>query len=501
LPLTRLAPAVLLACAAPDAPRPTDSGVAPGPACGLEPPDPAAPLPDRVWFRTPWASFNTRWQVALHEGQVWMKSLEGGDDWTLAGGTGLPYGGVSRHGAPAALRELSADGMHLHVLSDEGHFYRGTDLTTDVRAQMTWTDGWGGALGEGPGLDAQFSTACGWSVSDSFATDVREYTDTNGTVHSVGLGVAHQYRLSEDGRRIYLNDWWLPPDWSRQVCGPDNGQLSAANLSASASTLFVIGEGGAIYTRLYDVDIGGENPLLTYSYIVGPGSGTTRRLPSPPWIRQPDVPGRPTTTITIFQDGVGNDARVLRVAGEQGGVIGRFEKRITDAAWTFTEDPAATGRFVDELTFPDPAQATPLRWAGTIAGAGGSLAIRIEAPDLVCSPAGVTLTAGGAEVEVPLHFAPTFVTGVRPRDFREQGDPDSVQAALLIEDLPASGATGRALAAVFGDREVINFTGAVGAGGVDLEEIPWYVPFRVPAEEKPLFDPLRLTAAPSEPPR
>ena len=56
---------------------------------------------------------------------------------------------------------------------------------------------------------------------------VAHYEDGNGKEHGVGLGVAHLYLLDPDGQRLYFNDWWLPADFSRQLCGPRRGTLPA----------------------------------------------------------------------------------------------------------------------------------------------------------------------------------------------------------------------------------------------------------------------------------
>ena len=390
-----------------------------------------ADLPDHVYFRTATESFNRHWYVAVRDGRVWVKpneetGLRSPGEWRLLGETGLPSGpGLVRGDPPTAVAEISADGCHLHALSTGGLFYRGTDLRRDVHRAFRWTDRWGWPMARGPGIAAEFPTTRGWSVSDSHPFDVRRYTDPLGTSHSVGLGVAHVYRLSPDGTRIHYNDWWLPADWSRRVCGPERGTLRAAALSASGSTLFVVGEHGALYTRLYDFDTAGENDLLTYSYGLDGSSGTTRALPAEPWQRQPDVgAGEITDRITIFQDGVGNGARVLRVEGRRDGSTGLFTKRIFDDEWTFQETGLPLqGRVLDRAPGRSVQDAPGIRLDGTLRSEhlGVEVGVVVLDHDPVCSPAtvlfehgGESLTVDGEPLTARLHLVHGMVDEVRP---------------------------------------------------------------------------------------
>jgi hypothetical protein len=463
--------------------------------------DPPPDLPERVLFRTATESFNDHWYVAVREGRIWIKAneqtakREGG--WELIGRSGLPEGdGLVRFEAPTEVVEVSVDGCHIQALSSDGVFYRGTDMRKDVRRSLTWTDKWGWFAGNGEGLTAEFGTGRGWSVSDSHPFDVDHYEDILGTEHSVGMGVAHLYRLDESGRRILFNDWWLPNDWSRTICGPERGTVEAVNISASGSTLFVVGADGALHTRLYDFDTAGENDLYTYSFVLDGPAGSTRALPAEPWRRQPAPDGRITSSITIFQDGQGNAARVLRVQGEQAGEPGLFEKRIDDPDWTFvpTGEPIA-GPFLDAPRLAPIEPAGPDdRVLEVVLGKEDldtTVTLRIEDFNLLCSPARVTLIdaegaaipAGGEPVELTLHHVHTMVTEPRPFGYWEQDVAAVVRAALVIPD--SIGALDDAAAAeLLGDRRVINLVGTAHPDALDLEEIPRSMSFRVPYAEK-----------------
>lgn len=469
-------------------------------------------LPERVHFRDATASFNRRWYVALKDGRLWVKPNDeqgaAPGPWQLLG-TGLPAGsGLVRFSAPTSLTELSADGVHLQVKSSDGVLYRGTDFTSgSILRSFEWTDKWGWPAGEGSGLRDEPGERVIWSVSDSHPFGVDHFEDRNGTTHKVGLGVAHQYRLGADGRSLFFNDWWLPNDWSRQLCPPARGTLGLLNLSVSASTLFVVGERGALFTLLYDFDIGGENDLLEYSYVLTRASGTTRALPAGPWQRQPDITdGLITSRITIFQDGQGNAARVLRVEGVREGVTGYFHKRIDAPTWSFTPTGhRVCGPFLNERPALQPPVMPPddHELTGTLRLGAQSLTVRVVDFNVVCSPArvqvlldGKVVTAGGAPLELPLHHVHGLVTARRPTGYWRAGMAATIRGALLPPRLDGvdDPAARRALERLFGRRRVVNLTGTATDSTLQLKEIDWLTPFLVPGDEKAFGERVTLSA-------
>lgn len=470
--------------------------------------------PEKVYFRTPTRSFNVKYYVALHEGQIWVKPNEemtgNSGKWQLLGATGKPSGNkLPNFGIPYSIKELSADGVHLMAISDSGNFYRGSDMTTSIHDYFTWTDQWGNVGATGPGMITEFSTKSGWSVSDSHPFGVKQYEDPNDTVHSVGAGVAHIYRLSEDGYHLHFNDWWLPNDWSREICTPQRGIFKAVNISVSASTIFIIGENGKMYTRLYDFDTGGENSLLTYSYIVPVNSGTTRKLPAEPWLQQPEITdGYITKKITIFQNGVGNSARILRVEGMQDGVNGFFYKNINGADWTFQETELPVNLpFIND---PDSANISPPIkpddnfFSGIMSRNGQNLGIDFLDLNMVCSPGivqlrynGTLVTVSGNPLNLEFHHVNTMIDYNRPVHFWNQGLSAKVQVALLV---PASigqidnTEAREFIVSFFDKRNVINFLGEMNSKQISFEEIMWDQPFLVPAEEKGFVWPFSISA-------
>ncbi len=470
---------------------------------------PPGDLPERIVFRTRTTSFNRQWFVALHEGKIWVKpNTDTGHpagSWRLLG-SGLPAGAdVSRFAPPTSIVEISADGTWLHAISSAGVLYRGTDFTDNIHDFFTWSDAWGHPGATGPGITTEFPTTHGWAVSDSQRDGVHHYEDRLGTPHSVGLGVAHLYRLGPDGRSLIFNDWWLPADWSRQICLPNHGSFQAVNMSASGSTVFLAGTLGELYTRLYDFDTAGENDTLEYSFLISQPSGNTRALPAEPWLRQPDIPdGLITDRISIAQNGQGNAGRQLRVEGVRQGRTGYFEKQIFDATWTFVETGHtvcgpflnAPGRLPPEPFTPDffPLQGELVR--SPTFGQSVSVEVDISAFFLFCSPAEVTLRVNGNTVTVNgeplvfhLHHVHSMILEQRDREYWKQGIMAPIRAALILppERSQVDDPVARdRISQLFQTRAIVNLQGSASLTRLTLTEMTWLDPAVgvVPGNEK-----------------
>jgi hypothetical protein len=194
----------------------------------------------------------------------------------------------------------------------------------------------------------------GWATGTRRG-NIEWYTDRFGNEHHWGtMGVTTIYFLTKNGQEIRFTDSGLPADLSKTILGPERGSFIAENISASGSTIFLIDKSGAMYTRLIDYDTMGCDPMFfKYTYVAEkqPYKGSDYRsnfthwgLPNEDWHRQPDIPLQGGALITkyicIFQNGKGNDARVLRVAGlSPGGETGFYWKNITDGKWQFEKAP------------------------------------------------------------------------------------------------------------------------------------------------------------------
>ncbi len=331
-------------------------------------------LPDRVHIKRPTRTFSSHFYYALLDGQIWMRANEevtgSREPWRKVGLHGVPTNdaGDPRFEVPVRIEEIVADADELIALSDAKHFYLirfdnlspiGTDL---------WRDG-DGAPGGALLLDARHRRNRGFSLGRR-NQDVESWHDPAGNPHSWGTeGITTLYLLSENGREITIFDTGLQPNFGRHVPTPDRGAFVAESISASASTVFLIDRHGRLYTRLCDFDTLGANPMFfNYSYTAEKRPGDrpddpqtmyrSIKLPPEPWHLQPPIEltgaARISRDITILQDGKGNHARELRVAGlNAAGELGYHWKSIAGRRWEFR----VTGEAIEADRMLDPAEA------------------------------------------------------------------------------------------------------------------------------------------------
>jgi hypothetical protein len=319
-------------------------------------------FPQAVYVKTRTQTFNSYHYYILHDGLIWHKSIDGGQEpvaWTLFTKTGLPHNGWKPGFAkPKRIVELSADADELVALSDEGAFYRYCFDRTIAHKSKVWLDRQGWPADEQLCFDRRTAKNLSWALGKR-NPHVLYYEDPFGNQHHNGaMEIATTYVLLEDGQEICYADAGLPGDFSRNFIGPERGAFRAVSLSASASTMFVINDAGEMYTRIADFDIVGCDPMLfkyTYAPYKSDLSGTRYfsnlnewGLPAEDWRAQPRIPldGKAAITrhITALQNGRGNGARELRVAGlDESGETGYWTKAIFDDAWSFKAVPLYFG--------------------------------------------------------------------------------------------------------------------------------------------------------------
>jgi hypothetical protein len=315
-------------------------------------------LPEAVYIKTRTQTFNRYHYYILYGGLIWYKSIDGAkkpSGWTLFTQTGLPHNGwKAGFNTPRRIVEIAADADELVALSDEGGFYRYCFDITIAHKSDVWLDRQGWPDEEQLFLDQRTVRNLSWALGKRNA-HVLYYEDPFGNQHHNGtMEIATTYVLLEDGQEICYSDTGLPSDFSRNYIGPERGAFKARSLSASASTMFVINEAGEMYTRLADFDTIGCDPMLfKYTYVPYKSDlpGTNYRsnlnewgLPAEDWRPQPPIPltGKAAITrhITILQNGRGNGARELRVAGlNEAGETGYWTKGIFGETWEFRAVP------------------------------------------------------------------------------------------------------------------------------------------------------------------
>jgi hypothetical protein len=319
-------------------------------------------FPEAVSIKTRSQTFNAYHYYILNDGLIWHKSIDGTQEpaeWTLFQETGLPRNPLKiGFNKPEKIVELSADADELAALSDEGGFYRYCFDRTIAHPSKVWLDRQGWPDEEQLFLDRRTAKNLSWALGKRNA-HVLYYEDPFGNQHHNGaMEIATTYVLLEDGQEICYADAGLPSDFSRNYAGPERGAFKAVSLSASASTMFVINEAGDMYTRLADFDTIGCDPMFfKYTYVPYESdlSGadyfsnlTEWGLPGEDWRPQPRIPlaGKAAITryTTILQNGRGNGARELRVAGlNESGETGYWTKAIFDDAWQFKPVPLCFG--------------------------------------------------------------------------------------------------------------------------------------------------------------
>lgn len=309
-------------------------------------------LPVQVVLRTDTETFNRRYQFALREGKLWFKSN------TAVTGIQQPWAAVTM---PLCLSGtvigISVDDDELTAIRANGDIY-GMDNAFKDYLLFNWSSRWGPPVWTGTGyhISADYQA---WSWTVISPAEDKNWVDPADNLHAIGSGkVSHIWLLREGGQRYTYIDPWLPKDDSYEMCGPKRGRFRGVNLSASGSTVFTINRYGDLYTRHYDFDLCGADPVFfQYSYEDQRGvSNPAIQLPSYDWLQQPKIPGTITHNISVHKMGENMAHRILRVEGvDAGGHSGYWEKEYQDmnpAAWKFTRtDQPLRGTVLDNRPY------------------------------------------------------------------------------------------------------------------------------------------------------
>ena len=296
-------------------------------------------LPENITLKSKTETFTHKYMLALEEGKIWIKPIDNSGSWQLLNGIGLPAG--KKFDSPAAITSIQADGNNLVALDSQNHIYL---MKFDFMKHDSWK--WKHKIGLPFKKQMKIPhDVRAWAVSHRGNVS-KYYEDIDGNKFSIKIGISSIYILRKNGTQISYVDPWIAPNFNQTFATPLDGRFIATNLSASSSTLFIINKSGEMYTRLYDYDIVGENPIFSYTYLPQERKETLtgfpfrpRRLPSEGWRSQPAIDGLITDHITIVQNGLGNAGRELRVEGvDNHGNTGYFYKQIFDTQWNFQID-------------------------------------------------------------------------------------------------------------------------------------------------------------------
>lgn len=314
-------------------------------------------LPDKIYIKTPTQTFNKYYQFAINDGKVYYKGLTPDAEpycWVPLKETGIPEHSFHRFPTPEKVTEIAADLDSIIAMDDNGLAYEYYCVRSTVRQHRIWLATMGFPKKKQLAVNPLTRNKRSWATATR-REEILWYEDAFGNQHHYGsMGIETFYFLTEDGRSIRFTDSGLPADMSRSIMLPERGRFIASRLCASGSTVMLINAAGEIYTRLIDFDTMGCDPmfyLYTYENEKQPYPGwkyksnfTEWGLPAEEWTKQPEIQldgqARITDHITIIQDGQGNFARELRVAGlSAAGRPGYYFKNILDETWQFQEAP------------------------------------------------------------------------------------------------------------------------------------------------------------------
>ncbi|PKL39225.1 MAG: hypothetical protein CVV44_10205 [Spirochaetae bacterium HGW-Spirochaetae-1] len=306
----------------------------------LTPPD----LPVKIIFRGNQETFNNKYYAANRGGSIWIKAnLEQtgiDEEWQSLD---LP------DGLEGDVIEIALDNEYMIAINSEHDIYTMNNAMSD-RSLFFWQKNWGPPFWLGVGMKLP-EDIIKWDWSSVSPVTDSNWTDPAGNLFKIGLGrCSHIWTLNSTGQNLTMIDPWLPQDLSYEITTPYRGRFRAVNVSSSGSFLFIINEYGDMFTRFYDFDLGGNDPIFfQYSYYDQRGKEFPKmQLPSPPWIMHPKIKGKITDRISIYRIGKNCVHRTMRVEGmNEQGKTGYFEKDVTEmegpGSWVFhnTGEPLA----------------------------------------------------------------------------------------------------------------------------------------------------------------
>ncbi|HNY50953.1 MAG TPA: hypothetical protein PLV50_12065 [Smithella sp.] len=420
--------------------------------------------PEMVKIKTSTQTFNRYYYFALKDGRIFHKpnteTTGKQGDWKPFLKTGLPHNKeIKNYPVPSSILAIHADADELVALSDAGRFYWLRLEKGHSWKGKVWNHLWGWPKMEPLHLQGRATHPRAWAIGRR-NKDVLYHEDIDGNQHHFGtMGITTLYVLTADGREICFTDSGLPADFSHTITLPDRGKYIAESMSVSASTLFVINAAGKMYTRLVDFDTIGSDPMFfKYSYYREKRNDdgkdwnsnfTIWSLPAEDWQKQPDIElngqAAISSMITILQNGHGNKARELRVAGKNAeGKTGYFHKMIFDEKWSFTEYPVilAQHRILNKNSRQEPQLTNgDIHYYGRIRINGEFVpdtAVELLDFNLSESPATLRITEKGYVSEMKLHTVEAWIY-LKRNDPGRDGTPKIFLGTLEIPNNKTAG--------------------------------------------------------------
>jgi hypothetical protein len=377
---------------------------------GLSSENDGPPLPRHIFLKTATETFTYNYYIALHRSKIWIKPNEvvtgRKGPWKLFPPGGVPCrDGIFGFESPDAVVSITADGENLIATGRDRTVYYAKLY------DFKWTVKWGFFPKKRLYLPEDNLAL---AISHRGKDRIKYYEDIMGGKHYSSVGVSTLYLLKKNGLGLFYADPWLPARFGHQIAMPLKGRFVAVNMSASGSTLFVINNRGDMYTRLYDYDTSGQNPVLKYTFdknsVKSGAENEPRVLPPEGWRKQPPIKGRITNLITILQNGEGNASRELRVEGiDPNGTTGYYFKPLLRGTWRFQK----TGHAMKGPFLPVKSAGSSLlgpvitrTYSGSIRSFFGSILVRAKLSDFsfLIGSGTVTVLTHGREIPVPVYM-------------------------------------------------------------------------------------------------
>lgn len=405
--------------------RDNDQG---NPLTAGDPSQAPAGVPAQVLFRSETETFNRRYQFVTTGGRIFYRSN------TPVTGIREPWAELDLPACFAGKVEgVSVDDDEMVAVDSDGWIYT-MDGALASPASFSWSLRWGPPFWTGPGRQLP-GDHLDWEWSVVSQLEDGTWRDDAGNDHAVGdAKVSHIWLLRTGGQRLTYIDPWLPADESLEMCAPHRGRFRSVALSASGSTVFVVGRHGDLFTRLYDFDIAGNDPVFfDYTYRDQRGVANPKiQLPSPAWVEQPKIPGRITDRISVHKVGTRSLHRELRVEGRRDGHTGYWAKDVSAPRWRFVR----TDLPVEGDWLHNPARDTSARGLGPgedrrYAGTHEGARLTIPTFNVYCTPAPVHVELPtGERFSLTLHTVDNIRQYQRARGLDD--DPRMVQGELEV---------------------------------------------------------------------
>jgi hypothetical protein len=300
------------------------------------------PMNERIEFKTPTRSFNHVNDYAIQDHQLWSRKRNAlNSPWReiLFDAWNDEY--------PV---EIKADGANLMVLASNRYIH----YKKILKEKRTWggeyrykdlsfKDNWKSAWFSFPVI-GWFSNPfyenrlymprdiVSWAMSHR-GTYNHYFEDSRNRKHSEFSMVTTVYAIPRNGKGVLYADPFLAGGLTYEIPGP-HPDFIGHRIDASASTIFLSGTlygRRKLYERLADFDTMRKNPFL-------PGFWFECLATNQDWreIPLPDLVGAAQLKddVTLFQNGEGNAARVLRIEGlDAAGSPVIYSKGIQEPHW------------------------------------------------------------------------------------------------------------------------------------------------------------------------